>query len=125
MVIEADVAPDLQRVATSFGLSIVPAENADHALRAVLSLRVGLIVLQVSRLVDEAVKFIGLVEKLPRPVPLIAVASSHSEQLERDVWHAGATWYLPETSTHLLSQVLRAVLPQGCPVPADQGGASG
>jgi len=124
-VMEGDVDPNLERVATSFGLSILAVTNADQALRALHSLRPGLIVLQVSRLVNEALRFVRLVTALPERVPLVAVATSHSEQLERDIWQAGATWDLPDTGPNLLDQVLRAALPQRGPVRADQGGANG
>jgi len=123
VVVEGEVDLNLRRVATGYGLSVLAAASADQALQGLVCLRPKLVIVQVSRLVDEALKLIRLVANLAQPPPLIAVATSHGEEIEQSVWHAGATWYLPDAGSHLLEQVLTAVLPQRNSVRSDRNGA--
>jgi DNA-binding NarL/FixJ family response regulator len=99
---------------------VLQVAEARQALQSLALLQPRITVVQVSRLADEALRFIRLVAGSRRPIPVIAVAMSHDRELERAIWDARATWYMANAELHL-DRVLSAALSEtGAARSADQ-----
>jgi DNA-binding response OmpR family regulator len=112
VVVEGTVDASLRETARTHRLSILEAPTAQAARRAVLCLHPRAIVVQVSRLTGEALNLIRLTAGLDRSVAVVAIATAHTDEVERAVREAGATWYLADVASCSVDSVLAAVVSQ-------------
>ncbi|UCG87909.1 MAG: hypothetical protein JSW71_05025 [Gemmatimonadota bacterium] len=110
VVVEGRVDLALRQVARTHHLSILKAPSARVAYRAVLCLHPRLIIVQVSHVTGEALEFIRLVINSAAPAPLLAVATTHTDKIERAARNAGAAWYLDNASSPVVDEVLARLM---------------
>jgi DNA-binding NarL/FixJ family response regulator len=112
VVLDEAVMPGLARFAMRHGWSVVKLPEIGQTGRLVLRRRAQAIVVQVSLKLDETIALIQLLKQGSRPMPIVAVAGVHNEQIERAIRGAGANCYLPGTSdADMIAQAVAAVLP--------------
>jgi len=104
------VEAELRTMANDSGMLVIEAPGAKQAYVNIIRQRPEAIILQVSRMLSEAIKLVQLVAGSPNPVPVIAVASHHGVDVERAMRIAGATCYVPEIDVDEVRQALSAVL---------------
>lgn len=112
MVVEGRVHLSLRQAARTHRLSILEAPSAHVACRAILSLHPRVVVVQVSRSAGQALEFIRLATNSAPSLPLIAVATAHADEIESAARNAGAAWYLADTASPVIDEVLAAVIAQ-------------
>jgi len=112
VVMDEAVIPGLARFAMRHGWSVVKLPEIGQTGRLVLRRRAQAIVVQVSLRLDETIALIHLLKRDSRPVPVVAVAGVHNEEIERAIRGAGANCYLPGSSdADMIAQAVAAVLP--------------
>ncbi len=86
----------LARASVREGWTVLALGNAVQAMREIRDRCPRLVVVQVSMLSSEPLKFIRLLHNCSQPVLVVAVANTHRNQLEKLVRDAGANCYLPD-----------------------------
>ena len=95
VVLNEATTPSLADFAMRRGWTIIKVSSAMGALAAILRRRPRLLVVQVSAFVNQTAELIRQARARLRPLPIVAVARSHDETVERTIRGAGASCYLP------------------------------
>lgn len=99
----------LLRAAASRSLLLASWTTAELAYRELLPLRPQVVIVQVPTVADEALQLISLIANGAQRIPIIAAAVTHTDDLERAVRRAGATYYVPGGEWHRLEEFLFAL----------------
>ena len=106
VVLDQTVEPDLVRLAVDRGWALLRTSTVREAIRELRVRRVDVAVVQVAVLIERAVELIQLLREHWNRVPIVAVARSHDERLERAVRSAGADCYLPSPDADAIEQAV-------------------
>lgn len=101
----------LARSAVRNGWTVLTLGTAVQAMREIRDRCPRLVIVQVTQLSQEPLRFIRLVRHSSQPVLVVAVANAHRTQLERMVRDAGANCYLPGAEhEELIEQTVSSML---------------
>ena len=110
VALRESIEPRLQQFGCMRDFSILQVPSAEHAFRIIMRLRPRVVVVQVSQSEEETLRLVRLLANAAQPIYVIAVGTQHDGSIERAVWKARPTCYLPNAETGLLDRVLDAIL---------------
>ena len=95
LVIQGALDRDLAGLIEQEGWGLLKAPNVSQALRQICPEKHRILVIQLTRLAEQELRLIQVLRIYFRHVPLIAVATCHTKELELIAREAGASGYFP------------------------------
>lgn len=110
VVMEKTVVSGLSRLAERHHWQLIHLPAAMQVMKTLGRQRVDIAVIHIALETQQTVELIEWLRATRKEVLLIAVASTHREEIERAVRHAGAHCYLPQTDEVTLERAIGEVL---------------
>jgi DNA-binding NarL/FixJ family response regulator len=110
VVMEKTVVSGLSKLAERHRWSLIHLPAAMQVMRTLGRQRIDIAVIHITVESQQSVELIEWLRATRQEVLLVAVASTHREEIERAVRHAGAHCYLPQTDEVTLERAISELI---------------